>query len=283
VVQKSEEIGTMFKKTALMFLGLALLAILGADSMAAQDTFDWSQRMSSGQVLQVRGISGEIRAVLASGNEAQVFARKRGDRDDFEEVAVEVEELDDGFVICAVYGSWRHGEGRCHPDHDDWDDEDDRDRRRHRSMDVEVEYEVRIPAGVEFDGGMVNGGIEARDLRSEVEVHTVNGNIFVSTSEAAWANTVSGDIELEMGSFDWDEMEFNTVSGDITLWLPDNFSSDVRFSSLSGDMDSDFDITVRNRRNRRWIGSDIRGTIGNGGRDLYVHTISGDLDIRRLR
>jgi hypothetical protein len=273
----------MFRRIALTVIGLALLAVAGADTLAAQDTFEWSQRMSDGQVLKVRGISGEIRAVLASGGEAQVFARKRGDRDDFEEVAVEVEEIGDGYVICAVYGSWKHGEGRCHPDRDDWDDDDDRDRHRNRSMDVEVDYEVRIPAGVEFDGGMINGEIEARDLRSEVEVHTVNGDIFVSTSEAAWANTVSGDIELEMGSFDWEEMEFNTISGDITLWLPDNFSSDVRFSSLSGDLDSDFDLTIRNRRNRRWIGSDIRGTIGDGGRDLYLHTISGNVDLRRMR
>ena len=273
----------MFRRTGLTVMGLALLAVAGADILAAQDSFEWTQRMSEGQVLKVRGISGEIRAVLAPGGEAQVFARKRGDRDDFEEVAIEVEELQDGFVICAVYGSWNHGEGRCHPDHDNWDDDDHRHRRRHRSMDVEVEYEVRVPAGVEFDGGMINGEIEARDLRSQVDVHTVNGDIFVSTSEAAWANTVSGDIELAMGSFDWDEMEFNTVSGDIILWLPDDFSSDVRFSSLSGDLDTEFDLTIRNRRNRRWVGSDIRGTIGSGGRDLYVHTISGNVDLRRMR
>jgi hypothetical protein len=273
-----KEMRMMFRKMALTVMGLALLAVAGADGLSAQDTFEWSQRMSDGQVLKVRGISGEIRAVLASGSEAQLFARKKGDRDDFEEVAVEVEEIRDGYVICAVYGSWNHGEGHCHPDHNDRDDHD-RDRRRNRSIDVEVEYEVRIPAGVEFDGGMINGEIEARDLRSEVEVHTVNGDIFVSTSEAAWANTVSGDIELEMGSFDWEEMEFNTVSGDITLWLPDNFSSDVRFSSLSGDLDTEFDLTMRNRNNRRWIGSDIRGTIGDGGRDLYIHTISGNADL----
>jgi hypothetical protein len=273
----------MFKKTVMSIGVLSLMALWGTGGILAQDTFEWTQRMEAGQVLQVRGISGEIKAVLASGNEALVFARKRGDRDDFEEVAVEVEELRDGYVICAVYGSWRHGEGRCHPDADDWDDEDRGRYRRNRSIDVEVEYEVRIPAGVEFDGGMVNGEIEATDLRSEVEVHTVNGDIFVSTSESAWANTVSGDIELEMGSFDWDEMEFNTVSGDITLWLPSDFSSDVRFSSLSGDLDSDFDLTLRGRRARRWIGSDIRATIGNGGRELYIHTISGNVDLRRMR
>jgi hypothetical protein len=273
----------MFRKIALTSLFLAVAALAGMDGLSAQDTFEWSERMSEGQVLKVRGISGKIRAVLASGDEAGVSARKRGDRDDFQEVAVEVERLEEGYVICAVYGSWRHGEGRCLPNRDDWEDEDRGDRRRNRSIDVEVEYEVRVPAGVEFDGGMVNGEIEARDLRSEVEASTVNGDVFVSTSETAWANTVSGDIELQMESLDWDELELNTVSGDITLWLPADLGAEFRFSSLSGDLDSDFDMTVRNRRARRWIGSNIRGTIGDGSRELNIHTVSGNADLRRLR
>jgi len=128
---------------------------------------------------------------------------------------------------------------------------------------------------------MVSGDIEVEDLRSEVEVNTVNGDIFVSTSEMAWANTVSGNIEIEMGDLGSEELEFNTVSGDITLWLPADFDADVRFSSLSGDLDSDFDMTLRNRREHRWIGSDIRATIGDGGQDLYFHTISGDVSLRR--
>ncbi len=263
---------------------VAVAALLLPSSLEAQDDrFDWSQPMSQGQTLEVKGIVGEIRAELASGDQAQVVARKRGDRDDFEEVAIEVEELRDGFVICAVYGSWKHGKGRCLPGRDEWDDDDRPRRWRDRDMDVEVEYVVRVPAGVEFQGGMVSGRIEVEDLQSHVEVSTVNGDIYVSTSETAWANTVSGDIDITMGSLSWDEMEFNTVSGDITLWLPDDFAADVRFSSLSGDFYSDFDLTFRTRRERRWIGSDIRGTIGDGGRSLYVHTVSGSVDLRRNR
>ena len=214
-------------------------------------------------------------------HQVEVVARKRGDTRDFQEVAIEVEELDDGFVICAVYGSWNHGKGHCHPDHRDRDDDWERRGRRHNSIDVEVDYEVRIPAGVDFHGGMVSGGIEARDLRSDVEANTVSGDIFVSTSEMAWANTVSGDIEMEMGSLDWDEMDLNTVSGDITLWLPRDFAADLHFSSLSGDMNSDFQLTLEGGQRRSWVGSNIRGTIGGGGRDLNVRTVSGNLDLRR--
>lgn len=271
----------MLKRCAGLLIVLAMLGFTNPQTSAAQeDTFEWAQRMGNGQVLEVKGIVGSIHAVLASGDQAEVVARKRGRSGDFQEVAVEVAEVSDGFVICAVYGSWNHGEGHCHPDHRNRRD-DDRERHRGSDLDVEIEYEVRVPAGVEFQGGMISGEIEVEDLRSEVEVSTVSGDIFVSSSEVVWANSVAGDIEVEMGSLDWEDLDFNTVSGDITLWFPSDFSADIEFNSLSGEMETDFDLTVRNQRKRRWIGTDMEATIGRGGRDLSLSTISGDVELRR--
>jgi DUF4097 and DUF4098 domain-containing protein YvlB len=148
-------------------------------------------------------------------------------------------------------------------------------------MDVKVDYEVRLPAGVEFEGMVVSGDIEAEGLQSDVSVTTVDGTISVVTTGRAWANSVSGDIEIDMGDFGGGDLDFHTVSGDITLWLPSNFAANVEFSSLSGDFDTDFDMDIRNRNERRWVGSKVEGTIGGGGRDLSVNTVSGDVTIRR--
>lgn len=274
----------MFRTIAGALILFAVTASPWSPYLGAQeDTFQWSQQMGQGQVLEVRGIVGDIHAVLASGDRAEVVARKRGDPDDFDEVAIEVEELNNGYVVCAVYGSWNHGKGRCLRDgRESWEDED-RESHRNVDMDVDVEFEVRVPTGVELQGSMVSGEIEVQDLRSEVDVSTVSGNIFVSSSEMVWANSVSGDIEVEMGRFDREAMEFSTVSGDITLWLPADFGADIDFNSLSGDLTSDFDLTVRSRRNRRWVGTDIEGTIGGGGRELSLNTVSGDVELRRMR
>ena len=84
-----------------------------------------------------------------------------------------------------------------------------------------------------------------------------------------------------MGDFSGGDLDFHTVSGDITLRLPADFSADVDFSSLSGDLDTDFDMEIRNRHERRWVGSKVEGKIGGGGRDLSFHTISGDVELRR--
>jgi len=264
-------------------LGIGLLAsaaILTTPLQGQNDTFEWSGRMTSGQTLEVKGIVGDIRTSLASGDQAEVVARKRGEEDDFFQVAIEMAEDGDRIIICAVYGEWNHGEGRCHPDHEHRGD--DEGRHRNVDMDVEVDYEVRLPAGVDFDGAIVSGDIDADGLRSDISVHTVDGNISVVTTGRAWANTVSGDIEIEMGDFSGGDLDFNTVSGDITLWLPVNFSADVDFNSLSGDFDTDFDMDVLSKEDR-WIGSRVEGTIGGGGRELSLNTVSGDVKVLRAR
>ena len=147
---------------------------------------------------------------------------------------------------------------------------------------MSVDFEVRVPAGVRFEGTTVSGDVEATDLRSEVSATTVSGDVRVSTSEVAWATTVNGYLDVEMGSDDWEKLEFSTVSGDITLRLPSGIDADVRFSSLSGDFESDFDLAGETRRGR-WIGSRVRGTIGDGGRTLRLNTVSGDVSVLRGR
>ena len=270
----------MNRKSICLGLGLMVLVMFPSSPVQGQsDTFEWAGRMSAGQTLEVKGIVGNIRTTLASGDQAEVVARKRGNEDDFHQVAVEMAEDGDRIIICAVYGSWNHGEDRCAPGHQNQDDADE-DRHRNVDMDVEVDYEVRLPAGVVFEGALVSGDIEAEGLRSNIAVNTVEGQISVVTTGRAWANTVSGDIEIEMGDFSGGDLDFHTVSGDITLWLPSDFSADVDFSSLSGDFDTDFDMNIQGQRSR-WVGSHIEGTIGGGGRDLSINTVSGNVDLRR--
>lgn len=269
----------MYRKLIGLVLGLALAWGTAPSLLQGQDdTFQWDGRMASGQTLEVRGISGNVSAVLASGNTAEVVAEKRGRSSDFDAVEIRMVEENGVITICAIYQPWRFPENSC--DHDHLDNRDD--EREHRNIDVSVDFEVQVPAGVEFVGTTIAGDVEARGMESEVTATTVSGDVYVSTSELAWATTVSGEIELEIGTLDWDELDFNTVAGDITLYLPAGLDADVDFNSLSGDFDTDFEISVQSRRSR-WIGSRIRGTIGDGGRELSFNTVSGDVKLRRAR
>ena len=265
-------VGKMIRVVPGMMVLLAAFAPLSAQETA----LDWSESMRSGQVLEVKTVVGDVRVVLASGNEARVVATKHGRRSDFDDVEVRVVEERDGFTLCVVYGTRRGSRGEC------GNNGGDHRSNGRRSFDVSVDFEVQLPAGVEFIGASVTGNVDVEDVRSDVSASSVSGDIYVSTSELAHGSTVSGDIEIAMGATDWDHLDFNTVSGDITISFPDGLDANVSFESISGDFDSDFDLNVTRRRDR-FIGSSIRGTIGDGGRDLSFKTVSGDVRLRRSR
>lgn len=249
-----------------MALGLAV-----ATTASAQD-FNWHGRIAQGKRLEVKGVNGDVRAVLATGAEAVVNATKHARRSDPEEVEIKVVESEDGITICAVYPTPPRArqENTCEPG--------DRWHTNTENNDVVVDFEVRVPAGVEFNGKTVNGEMSAEGLKADVQASTVNGSVRVTTTGLAEASTVNGSVYVEMGRADWsDELDFSTVNGKITLVMPSKLDTEVRASTVNGDMESDYPMTVSGRFGpRRW-----RGTIGAGGRSLSLSTVNGEIRLRK--
>src|SRR5574341_1388341 len=169
------------------------LALLVAAPLAAQDDFRWSGRLTGGKELEVKGVNGTIDAMRASGDQIEVTATKRAQRDDPDEVAIEVVEHADGVTICAVYPTPRRArrENQCAPGRGGHMNTEDND--------VKVDFVVRVPAGVRFTGHTVNGDVEADGLGGDVDVATVNGDVTVTTTGSAEAHTVNGSINATMG------------------------------------------------------------------------------------
>jgi Putative adhesin len=241
---------------------------------ASQDTgdFSWRKRMSPGQTLEIKGVNGGIRAVIAEGDEAEVTASKKSRRSDPDEVEIKVMEHSEGVTICAVYPTPRRArnENECAPG--------DEGHMSTENNDVEVSFVVKVPRGVRYVGHTVNGEIRAAGLESDVEVETVNGDVRVSTSGRAMANTVNGSIDASMGRADWEEdVSFSTVNGGITLDLPSEVNAELRASTVNGDIVSDFPVTVRGRFGPRTV----RGTLGRGGPELELETVNGSITLRK--
>lgn len=262
-----------------LLIGLAGAALAAAPAEGQGAPFRWAGRIPAGQSIEVKGVSGTIRAEAAPGGEVEVVATRTGRRSDPESVQIEVVRHGDGVTVCAVYprGSrWsddRDGAyNRCEAG--GWNDLNVQDN------DVRVDFTVRVPAGVRLVARNVSGDVYAEGLRSNVEAHSVSGDVRISTAGYGEAGTVSGDIFASLGSAGWrDELEFHTVSGDITLELPARTSTDVRVETMSGRISSDFPLEVQDRRFRQRV----RGTLGSGGRELSLTTLSGDVRLRRGR
>ncbi|MFN2572800.1 MAG: DUF4097 domain-containing protein [Gemmatimonadales bacterium] len=247
------------------------LCLMTATTAAAQD-FNWHGRIASGKRLEVKGVNGNVRAVFTSGAESVVNATKHARRSDPEDVRIQVVESDEGITICAVYPTpaRAHQDNNCAPG-DAWHSNTD-------NNDVSVDFEVQVPAGVEFNGQTVNGEMSAEGLKSDVRASTVNGSVRVSTTGLAEASTVNGSVYAEMGRANWNnDLEFSTVNGGITLILPAKLDTEIRATTVNGDIDSDYPMTVQGRIGPRRL----RGTIGAGGRGLMLSTVNGEIRLKK--
>ena len=263
--------------------GKSMAAAAPQTAAGTADDFRWSGQIARGKSIEIKGINGDIDAGLAQGNQVEVVAHKHARHSDSTEVRIDTVEHDGNVTLCAVYptplrtSSSRRGrsadDGRsnvCRPG--------DEGRMNVGGNDVVVDFTVRVPADVRLVARTVNGGIGAALLRSDVEAHTVNGRVTLSTSGVASAESVNGSIEASLGAKKWNEpLDFTTVNGAITIELPVGAATDLSAETLNGSISSDFPIMVQTLRRG---GKRITGTIGSGGKELHVATTNGGIRLR---
>lgn len=239
------------------------------DRVQEGDEFTWTGSVDLGDVVEVKGVNGPVIAEMASGNRVEVRAVKQARRSDPSEVRIEVIEHAGGVTLCAVYPSRGSRKNECAPG--------DAGRMNVRNNDVEITFYVKVPAGVDFRGKTVNGDVEALGLESDVIVNTVNGDVEVSTTGYAEAETVNGSIDAVMGRADRSEgLKFSTVNGSITLDLPDDANANVNARWVNGSLQTELPLQVMGRISRR----SAVGVLGEGGPRLELSTVNGSIRIR---
>lgn len=252
---------------------LTLITLLGVVLFAnvawAQDQgreFHWSDKLAADQLVQVKGVNGNIDAEAGEGDQIEVTAEKSGP--DAERVKIQVASSSDGVVICAIYpGSSESCAPSWHP-------------RNVRGDDTKVHFTIHMPKNLRFSGQNVNGDVNAKGMGRFVRGETVNGSVQISTSAWADAETVNGSIRAKMGNSDWPgSLSFKSVNGSIEIELPDDLKADVKFKSLNGHINSDFPITISGG----FIGQSARGRVGSGGRELSIETVNGSVEIKKAR
>lgn len=243
----------------------AAAAWLGlAPAAAAQNDFEWTGQLASGQHIEIRNINGSIHASAArDGNIVVTAAKKAGRRGNPADVKITTSAGAGGVTVCVVYD----GSNSC-----------DSNSRGNDNLDndTSVEFTVQVPAAITFRARTVNGSVDANGLQSNTEVSTVNGSVIVATSGTAQASTVNGDIKAAMGQAP-SGGKFSTVNGGITLQLPASTNANVRASTVGGDIKSDFPLQINAERGPK----SANGVIGAGGQELRISTVNGGITLLR--
>ena len=257
---------------------LATLAItsglLGAQRPEQTSEFHWSERVDAGRTVKVTNINGPVTFRSGSGDRVEVTAVKRWRRGDPATVK--------------IYAAREGGDIRVCPLYEDRDDCDDhgraadrrrRDRDDNRDDDVQVDFTVTIPRGVNVVAATVNGPVSVTGGTEDVSAATVNGDVTVESGRGRLsATTVSGTVRATVVTRPAD-MEFTTVNGNVIAELASNIGADVEMTTLNGNLHTDYDIVVRNGR---WNPFNLSAHVGPaGGVRMKLTTVNGNAELRK--
>lgn len=255
----------------MMHRTLAVLALCAAAApLTAQET-RFTETMAPGDRLEIRNINGAVTVTQGSGRTAEVVVTKTVKRGNGNLVKAIMEKENGVVRVCTIFLNRDPNRSTCAGNNSI-------SRRDGDDFEIDMAYEVRVPAGVRLDGNTVNGGITVRNLDTPARISTVNGGITFDGVGAHELQTVNGGIKAAFSRTNWSgTATLHTVNGGITLTLPADASLTLAGTTVNGGVTSDFPITMQGK----WGPRKFRGTIGNGGRELEVETVNGGITIRK--
>ncbi len=129
-----------------------------------------------------------------------------------------------------------------------------------------------------IDVESVNADVTVSNSEGEVRAETVNGGITLAgvRAESVDASTVNGDVLYDGPIRSGGRYRLVTHNGDVTITVPAGTDARVSVSTFQGDFESDFPVTLTERRGKRF---DF--TLGNGGAAIDLESFQGTIRLVR--
>jgi len=131
----------------------------------------------------------------------------------------------------------------------------------------------------DLEAKTVSGDVRVRQVTGYITAESVSGNVGISDSDpsSVKASTISGDIHFG-GSLNADgRYDLKSHSGTVKVVLPPNSGFALQASTFSGSIDTDFEVRVQGRVEKRTIA----GVVGQGGPTLELRSFSGSILVRK--
>lgn len=220
------------------------------------------------RTLWLRNINGSITVTPSDAQQVEIHADRMFNHSSGDSVQILTEESNGGLTVCAV----RVGFGSCGPDgHFN-------SNGHMNGNDVEVAFEVKLPRGVRLDASTVTGDVSVEGASAPVEATTVTGDVTVETANGpVTATAVTGDAHATIHSLSGPgDVKVTTVTGDAQVDLPSGIDAVVDGHTVMGDINTAFPLTVTGK----FASHSLSGTLGKGGRQIHITTVTGDVDVR---
>ena len=142
-----------------------------------------------------------------------------------------------------------------------------------------VEYTLHVPRKARIDKiDLVNGRIKIDGIEGVVRASSVNGSVEATniTGEVN-LNSVNGRVYAELQA-PKRAVNLETVNGAVELRLPSDAVAEISASTVHGGINNEFNIPVNRER---WVGSELRARLGDGGPAVKLSAVNGGIQIRR--
>jgi hypothetical protein len=237
-------------------------------SPSGKADFAFEKTLSAPTKIEIIEHNGPIRVEPGAGDVLEVVAYKSGRREDFDRVSIVSREEGGTLVFCVL----PPGEtpAACRPGGELTTRNGDEPR-------VRVEIRARVPSKVSgVTARTMNGEIVARSPGGDVTLRTMNGTIAVSAKGPIDASTMNGKIVASATS--GQPVKLETKNGEIELVASGAMNADVEASTMNGHVTSDFGAVPPPSLPRI---HDAKFRIGTGGTPVSLHTMNGDVRVRR--
>ena len=245
--------------------------------------------------IKLSNIAGKVIITGSPISEIRVEARKHNNGD-VESTIINMNQQEDGCVVIKV----EHEQGLL-------------DGLLLRRL-CSVDFDIQAPQNCIVEASVISADLEAFNLESDLKFNSVSGemdlenlrgDLSISTVsgevEASGLHgnlhikTVSGDVSMEDSNLV--DLKLSTVSADVSLDSAVHLEGSYHLSSVSGDIDWDIPEDTSCRFHSSTISGGIyietmggkqrmKGrkyqtlTLGSGGPDIHLSSVSGDLRIR---
>lgn len=150
----------------------------------------------------------------------------------------------------------------------------------------DARYRIKVPENMTLEITREcarDGGTTVSNMKSEIDFHGCQDISLKDDTGPLVISTVSGNVNVAFTQISNDKpISIASVSGEVDVTLPAKAGFDLEMGTISGNMYSDFDFPATKQGDMQRVGGNtIRAKLNGGGVDLRLHSISGNVYLRK--
>lgn len=256
------------QRTTLVLGAFCALCIITTQAHAADKTTGLTQGFHRTYSLNAQGkvsldnINGPVHISSWDRNEVKVDAVKHADSQErLDEARIQVDADSNEISIETKY-----------PEHSDYG---------RGTNPAWVEYTLKVPRNVRLDEiKLINGSLDISGISGEVHTSCINGTLSAKELTGPMKlSTINGLAEAELSHAGSDRVEISSVNGPVKVTLPSDAKAQITASSVTGKISNEFGLRVNDHQ---FIGHDLSGELGGGGKRVHVSNVNGPIQIHRI-